>query len=199
MGQSGMNEFEYQLQRSRAARDRLLEPFYRTHSRDGKVVFVDGNDPIAKIIQRNLHGDTLLNRRSTGDMLSIEEKIRFRMYRDDFLIETNSCTVERYESLGWWYVTQALIVLYCLIHDDGNGLTCFPIPMPLARPWFERHKHEFREQKVENKINGAALWTRNVVVPRRRMMEALKFDGFLLRNGTVVQDFFGTPRMDWLE
>ena len=195
-----MNAVEQKLAEAVRRRDKIIAPFYKMHSRDGNVVYLDGDSPLCKIFQRVMHCDTVLNRLSTGALLGIDEKIRSPGWwlKDDILIETDSCTVPGHESLGWFYVSKADIVLYAVVHEDENGATCFPIPLTKARPWFDQHKTEFREQMVENTINGRALWTRNLIVPRRRITRELHFEGFILRGGQIVEDFWGKPRMDWL-
>jgi hypothetical protein len=200
MGESGMNEFIERQDWSRRMRDKILRPFYKEHSRDGDMVFLDGSSAFIKILQKVFHADTLLTRISDGEKVVIDEKIRSR-YFDDFLIETDSCTVPGKESAGWFYSKAPApidITLLAFVHGDENGATCFPLPMQTFRPWFELHKSEFREQMVRNPINGFEMWTRNLVVPRQRACQALRFDGFNLRGGTIVEDFWGKPRMEWL-
>jgi hypothetical protein len=194
-----MNEVEVKLAQANAARDRILLPFYKDCSRDGNVVFLDGDTLLAKILQRTIQADTLINRYS-GSLLAIQEKIRFNAWqRDDILVEVNAWTVP-HETDGWLYTVSSAVevVLYASVHGDGNGATCFPLPWPATRLWMLQHKTEFAEQMARNPINGFEHWTRNLVVPRRRITEALRFEGFNLREGKIVQDFFSTPRPDWI-
>jgi hypothetical protein len=192
---------ETQIARANEARDINLVPFYKEHSRDGNVVLLDGDSPIAKIFQRRFQVDTLINRIRTGGVLAIQEKIRFndRGY-DDILIEEKSYTIP-HDVPGWLHKIDPCveIVLYASIHGDGQGATCFPLPWPATRDWILKHKNEFHIQKAPNPINGVYRWSHNLIVPRRRITQALKFEGFTLREGKVVGDFWGIPHMEWIE
>lgn len=204
--QQRLNELESDDAWQRGVFDRLLAPVLLKHSYRNQVVFLDIRSAVASLLQLRAHVD-IVAQLPHGNTMSIEVKIvrwpgakegrpGYTHWRNLFL-ETWSNSVDRQK--GWMHTSQADILLWCQCSLDEDSLDCFPFPFSPLRTWFMRHVDELPERRVENKINGRALWTIGRLAPINKLCRELKTEGFRVNAAGLFTDLWGEPLLRFLQ
>jgi hypothetical protein len=206
MQQRRPNELELDDAWQRGVFDRLLAPILEKHSYKHKIVFIDINGPVAKMLQLRAHVDALAQL-PHGKMLTLEFKI-VRWPRDkdgrpsythwkDLFLETWSSRV--HGTQGWMHTCEADILLWCQCGLREDWLDCYPFPMSRLRTWFFRHIDGLPEREVENVIDGHALWSVGRLAPISSVCRELKVAGFRVKDQGLVTDLYGEPILQFLK
>tara|TARA_Y100000310_G_scaffold338778_1_gene429425 strand:- start:1149 stop:1691 length:543 start_codon:yes stop_codon:yes gene_type:complete len=131
------NDFDRDNNWQRCIRDRILAPhFYGKYATDGRYVFID-KGRMATILQRQYAVDTIVQGKD-GSAVCIEEKI-VRWPGKEYqavCLETDSCTKQGHESLGWMHYGQADFLLYCFCNADETQLRAFLFDFQKLKEWF---------------------------------------------------------------
>ena len=159
-----MNEFWQDDAWQKGIRDRILKPFYREHSWEGRYVFAD-KGKLADKLQREMAVDTVLQKEQNA-LLSIEEKIvrwKGKAYKA-FVLETWSCTVAGRESQGWMYTAQCDYLFYCFVQEDEKSCISYLIPFDKLKAWFfENDRYLNFPKTITNQINKTECRVVNIV------------------------------------
>ena len=207
MQQKQQNELELDDEWQRGVFDRLLAPILIQHSHRGQVVFLDIKSSVASLLQLRAHVD-IVAQLPHGGTMSIEVKIvrwpgaklgrpGFAHWRDLFLETWSSSVGERRK--GWMHTSQADVLLWCqcALHEDW--LDCYPFPFSRLRGWFIKNVDVLPERRVQNIINGRALWTIGRLAPISRVCRELKTEGFRVNAEGLVTDLWGEPLLGFLK
>ncbi len=119
-------------------RDRYIKPFYEQTCKDAKYVFVDGNarpDTCSYYLQKNVGMDTFAMT-SKGTSSAIDEKIDKHYGSPNFMIETESCTVEGHKKEGWIYYSLIDLLFYAFVLPEEKGLDLYIIHFRPFQTWF---------------------------------------------------------------
>jgi hypothetical protein len=208
MQQRRLNELESDDLWQRGVFDRLLAPVLREHSYRNQIVFIPFESPVAKMLQLRAGIDAVVQT-PHGNMLSLEVKIvrwpgvregqPSRTHWRDFFLETDSCTIPGREAKGWFLTSQAEILLWCQCSQREDVLRCWPLPFSPLRTWYMRNVLSLPERRVENRIDGRALWTIGRLASIDRVCRDLKIEGFRVTAEGLVTDLFGKPILGFLE
>jgi hypothetical protein len=156
----------------REIRDRLLAPFYRGHSLEGRYVFVD-KGRLASELQRRFAVDTILQGRD-GEAICIEEKLTRppagRGPFTNFFLETDSCTNPGSEAPGWMRYGRADYLLYGFVAPGFASLLAYLIDFPGLRAWFDRVEFKYQTFTMPKTPNH----TRGRLVPIADVRAAVK-------------------------
>lgn len=139
---------------SRLMRDTFLAPFfYGKYALDGRYVFID-KSACSTILQKELAVDTIMQVKDGGS-LCIEEKIeQWPGYkRENFALETDSCTVVGRERKGWMQYAQADYLLYAFAYPEDSGLDVYFIDFPKLRDWFWKMPSRYPAHVMTETIN----------------------------------------------
>lgn len=131
-----MNNFAIDDTWQKTIRERVLKPFYKRNSYEGRFVFTD-KGKLATILQKEFAVDTVLQKEENR-VLAIEEKIvRWPGYTyTAFTLETMSCTVPGRERKEWMYTAECDLLFYCFIQDDENSAIVYMLPFQELKAWF---------------------------------------------------------------
>lgn len=130
------DNFHAAVEYSRKMRDIYLGPyFYQKYSVDGRYVYID-KSVCSTLLQKRLAIDTIMQTKNGSPC--IEEKIeQWPGYkRNNFALETDSCTVVGRERLGWMHYAKADYLLYAFAYPNDTGLDVYLIDFPKLREWF---------------------------------------------------------------
>lgn len=202
------NELQRDDEWQRGVFDKLLAPVLLKHSYRNQVVFLDIHSAVASLLQLRAHVD-IVAQLPHGNTMSIEVKIvrwpgakegrpGYTHWRDLFL-ETWSSSVGDHRQKGWMHTSQADILLWCQCSLHENWLDCFPFPFSRLRTWFMRHIDTLPERRVENKIDGRALWTIGRLAPISNLCRELKTEGFRVNDAGLFTDLWGEPLLRFLQ
>jgi hypothetical protein len=163
------DNFTEALEYSRKMRDTFLSRFYQKYSVEGRYVYVD-KSACSTVLQKQLAIDTVMQAKDGGS-LCIEEKIeQWPGYkRDNFALETDSCTVVGREKQGWMHYAQADYLLYAFAYEGDSGLDVYFIDFPKLRTWFWNLPVRYPTHVMEHTLNH----TRFEKVPIRDVRKAV--------------------------
>jgi hypothetical protein len=139
------NEDDWQ----RGIRDRILLPaFYGKYSLDGHYVVVD-QGAMATLAEKRSAVDTLAVSRRTGKVVRIEEKInrapKKRKAFRNYALETDSCTISGYESVGWMHYSTADLLLIAFANRKETELDVHLLDLPGLKEWFWPRIDQFED------------------------------------------------------
>ncbi len=156
-------------------RDKYLVHFYRKYSVEERYVFVD-KSACSTLLQKELAIDTIMQR--PGYSVCIEEKIeQWPGYeRQNFALETASCTVVGHERQGWMHYAKADYLLYAFAQVNDSGLEVYLIDFPKLRHWFWNLPTRYPAHVMEETLNH----TRFEKVPIRDVAEFVKCTRYLI-------------------
>lgn len=130
------DNFSAALEYSETMRDTFLVQFYRKYSLEGRYVFIN-KSACSTILQKELAVDTIVQSMNGGS-ICIEEKIEQwpGWKRNNFALETDSCTRPGRERKGWMHYAKADYLLYAFAYEGDTGLDAYFIHFPKLREWF---------------------------------------------------------------
>jgi hypothetical protein len=201
------NELELDDAWQRGVFDRLLAHVLMQSSFRNQIIFLDISSSIASLLQRQAHVDIVFQTPGAGTM-SIEVKIvRWpgvrqgrpgpTHYRDMFL-ETWSCTVPPNDQRGWMTTSQADFLLWCQCSLNERSIDCWPFPFQQLRTWYRHNYQQLPQRRVENIINGRALWTQGRLAPIVKVCNDIHVEGFSVNENGLISDLFGTPILHFM-
>jgi hypothetical protein len=204
MSNKRLNEFQLDDEWQRGVFNRLLAPVLMdTYS--GHAIFIDYGSPVAKMLQAQAHVD-VIGQTAAGGMISTDVKIvrwpgakegrpSHYHWRDVFL-ETWSSTVDK--KAGWMKTAKGEFLLWCQCSLKEQWMDCYPFPFDSLRAWTRRHYRELQVRRVENRIDGRALWTEGVLAPIGKLCRDLRVEGFRVDQDGLISDLWGKPLLNTL-
>lgn len=165
---------------ARRMRDRFLSRFYQKYAVEGRYVYID-KSACSTVLQRQLAVDTVLQAKDGS--LCIEEKIeQWPGYkRENFALETDSCTVVGREKQGWMHYAQADYLLYAFAYEGDSGLDVYLIDFPKLRAWFWGLPTRYPAHVMEHTLNH----TRFEKVPIVDVRRAVPTARYLVTDDTI--------------
>lgn len=131
-----MNNFECDDKWQKEIRNRILKPWYKNISHEGRFIFCD-KGKLASLLQKELAIDTIVQLKNSG-VLGIEEKIvnwpGFEY--TSYTLETWSCTNPGKERKGWMYYASCDYLFYCFVQEDNKSMWVHSIPFQKLQDWF---------------------------------------------------------------
>ena len=146
-----------QAKRSAALREKYLLEWYQDIAEGGIVKTISGKKGCAVFMQKKSI-DTIMWRE--GEAICFEEKFDFRQPkpRENFALETQSCTVQGHESDGWMKTAESDYLVYAF--EEYYGLDVYLMDFKKLRKWFwkeDRYK-SFRRYVMPNTINHTEVY-----------------------------------------
>jgi hypothetical protein len=130
-----MNDFIRDNSWQRKIRNKVLKPYYKKISHEGRFIFCDKGE-LSTLLQKELAIDTIIQL-NNNEVVSIEEKIvRWPGYvYEAYTLETWSCTIPGMERQGWMYYAKCDYLFYCFVQPD-ESLYIHVIPFQKLKNWF---------------------------------------------------------------
>jgi hypothetical protein len=197
-----LNELQLDDLWQRGVFDKLLAPVLRDAAYKNQIVFLDIANPVADMLQRRAHIDAMAQLKS--GTLSIEIKlVRYPQgyggHWSHFFLETWSCSQPGHESKGWMATSMADVLLWGQVSKDEHFVVCWPLPFNSLRAWTRQHWKDLPERRVENRINGYALWTIGRLAPIKPLCRDLRIEAFKVNDDGLICDLFGKPILAFLQ
>ncbi len=122
-----------------------LKPYYKKISYEGRYIFINKASGILSNELQNKAVDSIIQVNDKREIYIEEKIVRWKGYKyNDFVLETESCSVDGRYKDGWMKYGQFDILLYGFTLENDN-IEIYIIPFKKLKKWFWENYLKYKE------------------------------------------------------